>query len=290
MTICVEDIITEYESGKTYQQIADTLGIGESTVRKYLTECRDADTLAPSTALRQKNIQLLRQEQEISLSDEFVLDQYRDFTLYQISTRYHVSQESLIKQLERLGVNFHPDFYESVVLAVYKEKSYIYLKDKVLPYGPDLIRNIDYLVDTALTEKERNVVKKLYAEGKTFKDAAKDLGCCDSNIGDLRNRVLYKLRKPKNFMYFTMTYDEIQKLMEPERLKKQAEQDAYDSLLPIKEYVSVRTYHLLLRAGFRDINEIREDMQRIVNFRGAGNRTIVEVMNALQMVKKQEAG
>lgn len=290
MSVSTKEILAEYESGIAYHQIAKNLGISESTVRKYLTECKIANTLEPSNIVRRENMNLIRQKKPQFLSDERVLELYRNHTLLQIARICRVPKDDLEKQLERIGVNLNPDFYESVTLAVCQEKSYLYIKGKVLPYGPELIRNVNYLMENVLTEVERYVFKALYRDKKLFRVVAKELGRSDSGVGDIRDRALKKLRKPENFMYFTMDFEEVQKELEKERAKKLIEENDRESLQYIKQYVSIRTFHIIQRAGYHNIDDLKNDPERLVYFRGAGRCAIAEVMNVLKILQQQEVG
>ena len=60
--------------------------------------------------------------------------------------------------------------------------------------GPQLFEELEKKIEALLNEKEREIIKKRFLEGKSYAETAKESGMTPSQVGKIQARALEKLR------------------------------------------------------------------------------------------------
>lgn len=150
----------------------------------------------------------------------------------------------------------YDDILRSYPWNLYRDVAEPESKESALMVDPIALETA---VDNALTDRERDVIKMYYKDGKTYKEIAPAVGVCTERIGQIVHKAVRKLRDPSRFNNFKMcskfeTDNEIKSYIhkvnsnDPEVAKKVTGLGNYD--------FSVRTYNCLLRAGVKSLEDL----------------------------------
>lgn len=181
----------------------------------------------------------------------------------------------------------------------------------------DYVGTVEYLICTALTEREAEIVHKYYRDGRIFNDIAKDYEVTRERIRQVQQHALRKLAHPKRVEWLEVG---VVGMLQAERIKATekavnqglnevitAIQSVNNSLheivgnspisAKIEEYkevgfnldtpieecnFSVRTYNCMKRAGKDTVRQLQKmTYEQLTQIRNLGKKSTDEVVNYL---------
>lgn len=118
---------------------------------------------------------------------------------------------------------------------------------------------LESVVDHTLTEREQDVIKMYFKDGKTYKEIGAKYGLCTERIGQILRKAIKKLREPSRLSNFKMCSEfdaktEVQAALDKVNKK---DPDMHKELMSIeRQDFSIRTYNCLRRAGIKSLDDL----------------------------------